>query len=136
MQVIDKSWNELSPSQWQKFAEDWLAEIREENTNEESELGESVVRMNFTATPDLQWNFILLTVSLAKTDEELSLIAAGPIEHLLGWHGENYIELVEEQAAIDPKFARALTGVWRYMMSDEIWSRVKALQEQVSDPLD
>ncbi|MGH9842953.1 MAG: DUF6869 domain-containing protein [Blastocatellia bacterium] len=38
-----------------------------------------------------------------------------------------------EQAAADRKFARAMLGVWRYMMSDEIWSRVESLQAQISD---
>lgn len=128
-------WRGVSSSQWQKLAEDWLTMLREDKADKEPELDQYIVFMNFTAPPDVQWEFVLLTVSLAKTDEELGHIAAGPIEHLLGWHGEEYIEMVEAQATIDPKFARTLTGVWQYRMSDEIWLRVKVLQEQVSDPL-
>src|SRR3712207_9464398 len=117
-------WEQFEPSDWQDFARRWLAEIRRDVSGEDrSEVGRAVVSMNFTARPQLQWQFILMAVSLAESDDELSHIAAGPIEHLLGWHGEDYIDLVEEQAAVNPKFARALTGVWQYMMSDEIWSR-------------
>ena len=76
-----------------------------------------------------------MAVALAGSDDELSHIAAGPIEHLLGWHGEDYIYLVEEQAAADLKFARTLTGVWRYKMSDEVWSRVEWLKALVREPL-
>jgi hypothetical protein len=91
--------------------------------------------MEFTATPEQQWQFILPAVALAETDDELACIAAGPIEHLLGWHGEKYIEKVERQAATDPQFGRALTGVWKYLIKDEIWARVQALQARVPDPL-
>jgi hypothetical protein len=128
-------WEQLERSEWEDFARRWLAEIRGDVPDDQSEMGQSVVSMNFTARADLQWQFILMAVSLAESDDELSHIAAGPLEHLLGWHGEDYISLVEEQAAADPKFARMLTGVWRYKMSDEVWSQVERLKARVTEPL-
>ena len=83
--------------------------------------------MNFTATPDQQWRFILAAIAHAS-DEELGHIAAGPVEHLLGKHGDRYIGEIERRAESDPKFARMLSGVWKYMMSDEVWARVEALK--------
>ena len=109
-------------SDWNDFALHWLAEIRGEVEGDQA--GEAIVAMNFTAHPRLQWQFILLAISLAKSDNELGSIAAGPMEHLMGWHGEDYIHLVEEQAATDIKFARTLTGVWKYIMADEVWARL------------
>ena len=50
------------------------------------------------------------------------------MEHLLGWHGSEYIRRVELQAARESKFALMMRGVVRYLMTDEIWSRVVALQ--------
>ena len=132
---VSDYWDQLEEPEWQDFARRWLAEIRGIATEDEGEVGPDVVSMNFTARPELQWRFILMAVSLAESDDELSHIAAGPIEHLLGWHGEDYIGRVEEQAAADPKFARTLTGVWRYKMSDEVWSRVERLKAQVGEPL-
>jgi hypothetical protein len=55
------------------------------------------------------------------------------MEHLLGKHGEQYIDEVERRAAADPKFARMLSGVWKYVMSDEVWARVEALKARVPD---
>ena len=52
---------------------------------------QSVVMMNFTARPEQQWKFILAAVNHANSDDELGHLAAGPIEHLLGWHGEKFI---------------------------------------------
>ncbi len=94
-------------------------------------MGERVVLLSFTAAPELQWRFILLAIALAQTDEELGHIAAGPIEHLLGWHGEQFIARVESEASAAPKFARAMVRVWRYRMSDDIWFRVQALQARI-----
>ena len=126
-------WEKLSLSDWKEFALHWLAEIRGDVYSNEAE--DAVVAMNFTAHPRLQWQFILLAVSLAQSDKELGSIAAGPIEHLLGWYGEDFINLVEEQAGTDEKFARTLTGVWKYKMTDEVWSRLNVLQSKVADPL-
>lgn len=132
---ISDYWEQFEQSEWEDFARSWLAEIRSNLPDDESEAGQAVVSMNFTARAQLQWQFILTAVSLAESDTELSYIAAGPVEHLLGWHGEDYIGLVEEQAAANPKFARMLTGVWRYRMSEEVWSRVEQLKAQVTEPL-
>jgi hypothetical protein len=132
---LDKKWEGFSLSDWTDFAELWLAELRGSTSDKESNMSVLVTMMTFTATPEQQWKFILAAVSLAESDNELGHIAAGPIEHLLGWHGESYIDLVELQAAKDSKFARTLTGVWQYMMTDDVWSRVQTLQEQVSNPL-
>lgn len=132
---IDKRWEKLTSSDWAAFAEAWLAERRKSKSVEESDVGMSVVLMNFTATPEQQWKFILAAVSLAESDDELGDIAEGPIEHLLGWHGKEYIGLVEMQAAKDPKFARTLTGVWKNKIADDVWARLRALQKQVTNPL-
>lgn len=127
--------DEFGPAELEHLAQRWLADMRRNLSGGESDSGQSVISMNFSAAPEIQWRFILIAVSLSESDDELSQVAAGPIEHLLGLHGEAYISLVENEVATNPKFARALTGVWQYMMSAEVWSRVQSLQAGVSDPL-
>ena len=85
------------------------------------------------AGPALMMSFILAAIAHA-TDDELDHIAAGPIEHLLGKHGVKYIEKVEKRAEADPKFARMLAGVWKYMMTDEVWARVEVLKAKYPAP--
>jgi len=141
MPFVDEKWNQLTDDDWHDFAQAWLAEVREDELREDeplddddesdSSLGQAVVAMNFTAPAEKQWKFILLAVSLAESEGELGDIAAGPIEHLLGWHGDEYISRIEEQAESDAKFASAMLGVWQYMMTEEIWARVQAIQERV-----
>jgi hypothetical protein len=128
MPITDR-WDHLTPADWEELAIAWLEELRDEDSDEDSRVGQTVVAMNFTARPEQQWTFILAAVAHAEP-EQLGHIAAGPIEHLLGWHGEQFIEAVERQAALDPKFARAMTGVWKYMMTDEVWARVQAIKAE------
>ena len=125
---------QVSETDLATLANHWLADIRNKRADE-SEAGDAVVSMNFSASPETQWHFILLAVELSESDDELSHVAAGPIEHLLGWHGEQYIALVENEVQSNPKFARALTGVWQYEMSDDVWSRLQTVQSKVADPL-
>lgn len=125
---IDDRWSQLEKADWEAFAGAWLAKLRGEPEDPDADVGQSVVMMNFTAAPEHQWQFLLAAVRQAESDEELSQIAAGPMEHLLGWHGADYIDAVEAQAATDPKFARMLGSVWKYMMNDDIWERVQALK--------
>jgi uncharacterized protein DUF6869 len=123
---------EFGEPELEQLAYKWLEDIRH---NLGGKSGEAVVSMNFSAPPEVQWRFILIAVSLSESDVELSHVAAGPIEHLLGWHGKSYIGVVENEVAENPKLARALTGVWKYLMPDEVWSRVRTLQKGVSKPL-
>jgi hypothetical protein len=141
---IDERWQRLTPAQWDDLARAWLAEIRasaaapdsvEPEESDESSAGGVVTMMNFTADPEQQWQFIQTAMAQAATDDELGAIAAGPVEHLLGWHGPAYIEQIERWAAIDTKAARMVTGVWKYMMSDDLWMRVRAIQARVAHPL-
>ena len=142
--AADGRWADLTSSDWDAFAKEWLAELRVSSPPPGSDagqsdtaetVGEAVVLMNFVAGPDQQWQFICSAVAHADSDDELRHIAAGPVEHLLGWHAKDVIARVEAQAAADHKFARTLTGVWQYMMSDEVWARVQAIQATVFNPL-
>ena len=90
-----------------------------------------ITAMTFMSKPQLQWEVILEAVTQASDDEDLGHISAGPIEGLLGRHGEAWIAQVETQAWQDPKFARAITGVWKYMMKDDVWERVKAVKSLI-----
>src|SRR5262249_38619738 len=127
---IDKRWDELSDSDWTGFAAAWIQQLRLGVQPGERDCGDSVTMMGFTARPEQQWKFLLAAVAEAETDHELGHIAAGPIEYLLGKHGNDYINSVEERAAEDAKFARAVAMAWKYTMSDDVWARVQVIQQR------
>ena len=127
---FDSAWDRFDDQDWLDFASDWLVKLRTGVEPPDVDIDGLVVDLSFSAAPHHQWRFIEATVAGAETDSELGHIAAGPMEHILGWHGPDWIDVVEQRAKSDRKFERMLTGVWRYRMSDEIWARVEALQEK------
>lgn len=130
MTSIDAEW----PPRWcvddmPALAEEWTAELRRGAPIENDDVGMKVTTMNFTAGHEVQWAFLKAAVDCAQ-DDELYHIAAGPFEHLLGHHGEAYIDAVERLCATEAKWQRVAEGSYRYMMSDAVWARVRAIQER------
>ena len=122
--MIDESWNDVTEEEWDELAQIWMSELR-------GDASSAITTMNFSALPALQWQFILKAVKYAESDDELFTIAAGPVEHLLGTHGPDFIDQVEKLAEADAKFSRLLTGVWKHTMTDEVWNRLQAIVEKV-----
>jgi hypothetical protein len=105
----------------------WAHALQRGEEAADDDVHTSVVVLTFTYTPVVQWQFILAAVRHALP-EDLGAVAAGPFEGLMGRHGEEYIEQVEDEAVRDPKFREMVRGSWQHMMSDEIWARVQAVQ--------
>jgi hypothetical protein len=124
-------WDQFAPDDWRKFAVAWIAELNGAKAADGEDIGQRVVLMNFTATPAQQWSFLRAAVGVARSEDDLSAIAAGPLEHLLAKHGADYIADVEREAQESRPFARAVAGVWRNTMSDDVWLRVQAIQKTV-----
>jgi len=124
--MILEKWDRLTDEQWDGFAERWAFEnsiVGRETLNEEKWATDREVFMNFTASVEAQWKFILAAFKYSD-DRALMALAAGPVEHLLSHHGEVSIERVEELANSSSRFAYLLTGCWKNAMTDEIWARV------------
>ena len=130
-----EEWASLDAATLAQFARDWLLELNDDPSVADRDVGMEVVAMNFTAPAEVQWAFILEAVAGATTDGDLGHIAAGPIEHLLGFHGKDYIDRLEAQSNRDGKFACALTGLRQHLMDCEVWARVQAIQTRVPEPL-
>lgn len=127
------------PTTCRELARAWMAEIQDgvpdasEGAEPKDDIGMTVVSMTFLRSAEIQWDFLLSCVEEAETEDQLSHIAAGPFEGLMGRHGADYIDRVEVRAAIDRKFARMVCDSWRHMMTDEVWARVQAIQAAGTD---
>lgn len=75
------------------------------------------------------WRVILTILKKDNSDAVMSNLAAGPMEDILVQHGDDVIERVEAKAEKDPDFKKMIMGVWQNDMSEDIWHRVKALQD-------
>ena len=85
-----------------------------------------------TAAPEVAWAAILQIFQHDLSEEQMSLLAAGPVETLLSHHGPDFIDRVEREARQSSRFRQLLAGVWRLAMTQDVWTRVRrARGEQV-----
>ena len=130
MPIIEKHWESLSDEHWDRLAVNWLRCIRE-NKNSDPDCEKwwnIVVNLGLFGTAEPLWRFIKLTISLAETEDELSHIAAAPIEYLLGRFGTEYIDRVEAEVKNNPKLVSAIKSCNQYQMTDAVWERVRSIQ--------
>lgn len=135
MALTDPRWDDLTDAEWDSFATAWNAELLGEVATSRlpqlpwllddppNTASEYVVPMNFTASANAQWKFIVAAY-LRGNEETHGHLAAGPVEHLLSKHGDQCITLVEQMADDDPLFSRMLRRCYRHQMSDEVWRRL------------
>lgn len=81
--------------------------------------------------PERAWECILFAAKDPRfTDNHIGVMAAGPLEDLLSYHGPAFIDRVEQEAKINRRFAWTLGGVWKFQMSDAIWNRVQVVWDR------
>jgi hypothetical protein len=80
------------------------------------------------ADPEAVWQAILRTMQHELSDEQISVLAAGPVEDLLVYYGAQFIDRIEAEAQRSPAFLNVLGGVWQSRTPPEIWRRIEALR--------
>lgn len=71
------------------------------------------------------WTFILTVLARSPPQEVLGNRAAGPLEDLIAYEGDKFIERIELHARRDPSFRHLLGGVWQIQASPRVWQRVE-----------
>lgn len=85
-------------------------------------------------SPEQRFEAILNALANTKPDPShptFQVLAAGPLEDLLGAHGAVLIERVEVEARRNPAFNLLLGGVWQNEISKEVWARIQAARLKV-----
>jgi hypothetical protein len=82
--------------------------------------------------PDAAWQAIVALSRQALTDRQIAVLAAGPLEDLLAYHGPAFIDRVEKEARVYAAFRDLLGGVWRSSIADAVWRRVEAIRGPTS----
>ncbi len=81
--------------------------------------------------PEIAWRTILKIIETELEGEQTALLAAGPMEDLLSFHGLDFIDRVEHEAKNNPRLNDLLGGVWQCSMTDDVWARVQAVRKAV-----
>jgi hypothetical protein len=106
------------------LAEAWVSSSKAKD-------GELILFDECHEEPEIAWQTIIAISERPLSPEQDALLAAGPLEDLLSFHGASFIERVELEAGRNPKFNHLLGGVWKCCMTDDIWNRVQKARREV-----
>lgn len=112
---------------------DYIMEYSEKKSATQTErLIKNVIRDD----PEKAWEIILKLIEFAPNEDILVKIGVGPLEDLLAYHSNEFIERVEMETRDNEKFVTTLEYVWKRNMTEEVWQRIqKAIQEQWKDDI-
>lgn len=94
-------------------------------------------------SPDLDWEIprqdpelclatileVLSRIRWDSTDLHFQVLAAGPMEDLLRYHGERMLPAIERAIGQRPALGKLLGGVWQSSIHREVWARVLELRD-------
>lgn len=78
--------------------------------------------------PESAWCAIVELSRQPLTQDEIAVLAAGPLEDLLAYHGRDFIDRIEKEARVYGSFRHLLGGVWPSSIEEEVWRRVEAIR--------
>jgi Family of unknown function (DUF6869) len=81
---------------------------------------------NCQQDPAAGWVLLRVLLEASESDEDLAVVAAGPLEEMLIAQGAAVIDELEAEASRSPRFRRLLSGVWRSTIEENVWQRVQA----------
>ena len=82
---------------------------------------------------DKALSVILGILALDSKDEVIDRLGAGPLEDFLNNSGPEYIDLIEQLAAKNPRFKAVLKAVWQTAEMDlALWQRVEGICRNVA----
>ena len=77
-----------------------------------------------SATPDDCWQAIIEVLARNPPDKVVGMLAAGPLEDLIEYHGAEFIDRIETESRRSASFHHLLGGVWE-SSTPEVWARVQ-----------
>lgn len=118
-----------SDEELQALLHDYL--FLEMHSEDQQLASDEVQDLHFAGAAETSWRLIELAAEMDLTIEQAAFFAAGPVEDILGQHGDDFIDRLEAAAGTQPRMRLFVAGVWRGRMSDAIWGRLVALREEL-----
>lgn len=80
--------------------------------------------------PELGFKLIVFALKYFKEPLEVAVLAAGPLENLVHYHGARLIDAIEREAEENERFRFLLSGIWgESHVKPEIWWRIQKAVE-------
>jgi len=119
--VRDDPGQPLSPEEVDRMCTDYFRYL------EVSHMWENVHEM-VDKDPERVWPLLVEMVERAPSDDVRSSIAAGPLEDLIRWHSERFVDRLERQTLLSRHFHAAMRGVWGWdELSEPVRDRLFAV---------
>ena len=83
--------------------------------------------------PETVWILIKKILTNDSSVKVISRLSAGPLENFLVYHGDEYIDRVEEEVKRNPAFAKLSGGVWKNAINDNVWNRIQKVCDKSWD---
>ena len=116
-------------AEWEALIHSWIAAQESGQTVSDDDPAwwavDAVIMWNINEKPEALWEFIIRTFEKEMSDKTFAMIAAGPLEDLLAYFGEQYIDSIEELARKNPRFNYLLGGVWKNSSTNDVWLRLE-----------
>ncbi len=116
-------------TEWNSLIDAWIAASGTGKGTSDSDPGwwaiSTVIMFPINKKHHALWEFIIRTFEREMSDSAFGALAAGPLEDLLGFFGELYIDRIEELARQNPRFNYLLGGVWKHLSTDDVWRRIE-----------
>jgi hypothetical protein len=129
METRDATWESAAAS---------LAEWAHTQSDEASWAFEDSMTLAFEERwDDLWWLTLRALDQIAFEDRSaIAVLAAGPLENLVRYAADAVEERIVAEIVRNPKFRRAMTGVWARKERADFWARITPLlAEYPTDPL-
>ncbi len=120
-------------SEIQKIADAWIEMWTHDVDDPKREKFSWVDDFEYEATHEKPETGIELILEILRRNpgtEIIEVLAAGPLEDLLAYHGEAIIDRVEVEARTNGAFASLLGGVWQNAMPDSVWERIMGVWDR------
>jgi hypothetical protein len=92
-----------------------------------SDISDQVMDM-LQHNPERLWPVLLALIERAPTDEVRGFVAAGPLEDLIRWYPERFVDRVEAQTIRSRAFHEAMRGIWGWEeLPDDVRDRLFAV---------
>ena len=125
----------MNPGEIDAWARAYIeAQVRGSSRDDTDPLWPYVLRLMPNSSdwvgPDNAWSIILAVLALQPGAEVTGVLAAGPLEDLIHYHGIEYIERIEAEARQNPAFRHLLGGVWQSGPKD-VWERIEVARRGI-----
>jgi len=129
--AVDEDPVPSSEAEWDLLITDWIAYSSEKGLSDSDPRWwaiSAVIMFPINRNHEELWQFVTRTFEKEMSDKAFASLAAGPLEDLLGYFGELYIDRIEELARKNPRFNYLLGGVWKHLSTDDVWTRIEKVR--------